>query len=113
MTYFPDNRHDKIGWATGAPLSSLFFMRGNGSGRKSCDDQLHALRLAGVNSPAFSGVDTSGVDAAMPQNIRQTGQVSLQRVVRPGEQVAQVVGKHLSRLHPSTITKSFHTECGG
>ena len=40
-------------------------------------------------------VDTGGVDAAVAQQVGQLGQVLVQPVERAGEQVAEVVGKHL------------------
>ena len=41
---------------------------------------------------AAGGVDARGVDAAVSENVRKPHNVLEPRVVRPGEQVAQVVG---------------------
>ena len=61
-----------------------------------------------MNKAALGGVNAGGVDAGVAQNIRQPGQVLFQRVVRPGEQVAQVVGEHLARLHSGALAQPLH-----
>ena len=61
-----------------------------------------------MDSPALHGVDAGGVYAGVAQNVRQPGQVLFQCVIGPGEQVAQVVGKDFSRLHPGAVAELFH-----
>ena len=53
-------------------------------------------------------IDPGGVDAAVPQNICQLGNVLFNAVKRPGEQLAQIVGKDLAGLHPRRFTELFH-----
>lgn len=53
------NRTEILLWSFFAP----FF--GKTTERKLCDNQLHALQLPGMDGPAFGGVDTGGVDAAV------------------------------------------------
>lgn len=53
-------------------------------------------------------VDPGGVDAAVAQNVRQLGNVLFNAVKRPGEQLAQIVGKDLAGLHPRRFTELFH-----
>ena len=58
---------------------------------KLCDQQVQPLQLTGVHTAAFRSVDPGGVDAAVAQNIRQTGEVTLQRIIGSGKQVAQIM----------------------
>ena len=53
-------------------------------------------------------VDARGVDAAVSQQIRQLRQIAVQPVERPGEQVAEVVGKHLLVGYPGGTAEGFH-----
>lgn len=52
-------------------------------------------------------VDPGGVDAAVAQNVRQLGNVLFNAVKRPGEQLAQIVGKDLAGLHPPPLHRAF------
>lgn len=76
--------------------------------RELCGNQPHALQLAGMNRPALHGVDACGVDAGVTQDVRQPGQVALYGVIRSGEQMAEIVGEHLGRLHSSAFAQAFH-----
>lgn len=53
-------------------------------------------------------IDPGGVDAAVAQNIRQPGDVMVDGVELPGEQVAQVVGEHFLRVHPGALAEVLH-----
>ena len=76
--------------------------------RKLCgQDKAHALHLPGVDGPALHGVDAGGVDAGVSQNVRQPGQILFQRVIAPGEQVAQVVGNTLPGSTPALSHRRF------
>ena len=70
--------------------------------------QAHPLQLPAVDVPRLHGVNPGGVHAGVAQNVRQTHDVPLQTVVRPGEKVPQVVGKHLLLRHPRLPAEGFH-----
>ena len=61
-----------------------------------------------MDSSTLHGVDACGVDAGVAENVRQPGQVTLYGVIRSGEQVAEIVGEHLGRLHSSAFAQAFH-----
>ena len=70
--------------------------------------QLHLLQILSVLGTGGADVNAGGVDAAVTQQVRQLGQVTLQPVERPGEQVAQVVGEYLRAVHPGIAAQRFH-----
>ena len=65
--------------------------------RKLCDNQSQSPHLSGVNRAALGGVDAGGNDAGVAENVRKAAQVFFQRVKGAGEQVPQIVWKHLRR----------------
>lgn len=73
-----------------------------------CKNQSHAVKLPGVDAPAFGGIDAGGVDAGMAQNVRQPVQVLFHGVISVGKEMSQVVGEHFTRLHPGAHAQPFH-----
>ena len=65
-----------------------------------------------MDAAALGGVDAGGVDGGMAQNVRQPGEVFLQRVVGAGEKMAQVAGKDFARLHPGALAQGLHVPPG-
>ena len=59
-------------------------------------DQTHFFQLPPVYGPGLHRINPRCVDAAVSQNVRQPDDILLQRVVGPGKQVPQVMGKHLA-----------------
>ena len=53
-------------------------------------------------------VDSGGVDGAVPQDIRQLGDILVDAVEGAGKELAQVMGKHLGALHTGGHAKLFH-----
>ena len=58
--------------------------------------------------PALHGINPRSIHAAVPQDVSQPDDILLQRVVRPGEQVPQIVGEHLALRHPGILAQCFH-----
>ena len=56
---------------------------------------MHPLQKPAVLGAGGADVDARGVDAAVSQQVGQLRQILVQPVERPGEQVAEVMGKHL------------------
>ena len=61
-----------------------------------------------MDAAALGGVDPGGVDTGMAQNVRQPGKVFFDGIIRPGEKMAQIVGKDLARLHTGALAQGFH-----
>ncbi len=53
-------------------------------------------------------IDAGGIDGAVTQNICQLGNVLFDAVEGAGEQLTQIVGKHLGRFHPGGFAQLFH-----
>ena len=70
--------------------------------------QPQMLQLTKVLRCAEGGVESGGVDVGVAQNISQVTQILGLVVIQAGEQVAQIVGKHLLRFHLSQGAKCFH-----
>lgn len=75
---------------------------------KLCDDQRHSFHLPCVHCSALCRVNASRIDIGVTQDICQSAQIMLQRIVRPGKQVTQIVGKYLFGIHIGTLAKSLH-----
>ena len=61
-----------------------------------------------VGIPGLHGVNPCGVHTAVSQDICQPDDILLQRVICPGEQVPQVVGKDLALRHSGSFAQVFH-----
>ena len=66
-----------------------------------------SLNFSAVLGAGGHDVNACGVDAAVAQNVRQLGNVLFNAVKRPGEQLAQIVGKDLAGLHPPPLHRAF------
>ena len=53
-------------------------------------------------------IDACGFDAAVPEDIGQPCYIPADLVERPGEQMPEIVGKHLPGLHTRLFTDGFH-----
>ena len=53
-------------------------------------------------------VDPRGVDAGVAQDVRQPGEILLQGIKRPGEEVPEVVGEDLARRHAGALAEGLH-----
>ena len=51
-------------------------------------------------------IDAGGFDGTVPQHIRQLCNILARPVKRRGEQMAQIVGEHLGRLHACLLSTS-------
>lgn len=76
--------------------------------RKSYDDQPHPLHLPRMVQAAFGGIDAGGVNAGMAQNVGQSGQIPLQTLECPREQMPQIVRKHLACRYTRRAAEGFH-----
>ena len=70
--------------------------------------QIHPLQLFSVVSKRFFQIDSRGLDAAMSQHPRQLYDIMMQPIIRPGEQVTQVMGKHLFLIDPRLAAQALH-----
>ena len=70
-------------------------------------DEAELTELPPLFFSAAHRVNAGGVDAAVAKNVRETHNVLELRVMRPGEEVAQIVGKDLLCQHPRRLCQSF------
>ena len=61
-----------------------------------------------VLRPGGDEIDPRRLYAGMPQDIRQLHHVPAGPVEGPGEEMPQIVGKHLAPLHPGPAAEGFH-----
>ncbi len=71
--------------------------------QKLCDNQSQPLYFACVDIAAFHHVDSGSVNAGMSQNIGKPGYILFHAVIRPGKQMAEIMGENLARLDPSGL----------
>lgn len=71
-------------------------------------DQSQALNLPAVLAAGGHNVDSGGIDAAVPQNIRQLRNILFNAIESPGKELAEVMGKNLGRVDPRCLTQPFH-----
>ena len=71
-------------------------------------DKSQTLYFPAVFQAGGHDIDSGGVHAAVAQNVRQLGNVLFQTIEGSGEQLAQIVGKHLAGLHPGFFAQSLH-----
>lgn len=70
--------------------------------------QPHPLHSPSVLAAGGDNVNPSSVYAAVPQNVRKLCDVLLNAVKSPGEQVPQIVRKHLPGIYPCHFAQAFH-----
>ena len=58
--------------------------------------------------PGGHNIDPCCVDAAVTKNIRQLGEILLNTIEGPREQLAQIVGEHFACLYTGCFAKGFH-----
>ena len=58
--------------------------------------------------PGGNDIDACGIDAAVPEDIRELGNVSLDAVKHSREQMPQIVREDLTRVNVRLLAKSFH-----
>ena len=61
-----------------------------------------------MDGSAFRCINPGSGHIGMAQDVRQTGQVTLQGIVGAGKEVAQVVWEYLGWLHPGALAQLFH-----
>ena len=70
--------------------------------------QTQLLDFPAMLSAGAHNIDPCGVNATVPQDVRQFGDVLFNTIEGPGEQLAQIVGKHLAGLHTRCFAELFH-----
>ena len=53
-------------------------------------------------------IDSGGIDAAVPQNIRQLRNILLNAVESTGKELPQIVGKDFGRIYIRYMAQPFH-----
>jgi len=66
------------------------------------------LNLSSVNVAVFHGVDASGVDATVSEDIGESYYIFWDRVIGAGEEVAEVVRKDLFFGYSCFAAELFH-----
>ena len=69
---------------------------------------IHAIDYIFMIAYAGRHIDPGGFDGRVSENIRQMGQIPLNRVKTPGKQMSEIMGKHLRLLHPCLAAVLFH-----
>ena len=70
--------------------------------------QMHFFQLPAMFVSRGDDIDAGGVDAAVAQEVRQLCDVLLNGVERAGKKLVQIMGKHLPRFYPRSLTKPLH-----
>ena len=70
--------------------------------------QPHAFHAPAVLPAARHYVNARGVDAAVTKDVSQPGDVLFDTVEHPREQVAEIVRKHLLRIHTRFSANALH-----
>ena len=68
-------------------------------------DQVHFLHLFEVLGAGCDDINARSVDARMPQNICQLGNILFHTVKRAREQMPQIVREHLAWQHSCLLTQ--------
>lgn len=66
------------------------------------------FHAAAVFSAAGDDIDARGVDIAVSQNVGKPGEILIDRVKEPREQMAQIMGKDFFGGYLRLLTKCFH-----
>lgn len=61
-----------------------------------------------MDGTALHGVDSSGIDAGMAENIGKSDDVPFNAIVSPCKQVPQIMRKYLFSAHPRGCAELFH-----
>lgn len=69
---------------------------------------MHIFHTAAVLGAGGDNVNPRGIDAAVTENICKLGNILFNSVEHTGEQVAQVMRKHLLRIDICLYTECFH-----
>lgn len=69
---------------------------------------MHLLQLTAVLLSGGHDIDAGGVDAAVAEEVCQLGDILLNGVEGSGKELAEVMRKYLSRLHPGGLAQAFH-----
>ncbi len=69
---------------------------------------MHSLHLFEVFGARGHDIDARGINARMPQNVRQLGNVLFHAVKDARKQVPQIVRKHLAWQHARLLAQRFH-----
>lgn len=72
------------------------------------DYQSQPLQVLPMGVSSLHCVDSGGVHIGVPEDVRKPDDVLLHAVVRPGEQVPQVVGEYLALCHIGGLAQRFH-----
>lgn len=67
-------------------------------------DQSQPLDFSAVFGAGRHDIDTGRIDAAVPQNICQFGDIFLDAVEGSGKEFSQIVRKDLAGIHPGSLT---------
>ena len=70
--------------------------------------QTHQFEGLSVLHSGGDEIDSRGFDAAVSKNICETGYIPADFIEGSGEQVTEIVGKHLPRLHAGLFTDGLH-----
>ena len=71
-------------------------------------DQPHIFHTLTVFIAGINNINAGGVDTAVTENVGELGNILFNAVKSAGEQMAQIVGKHLLRIHVCLLAKPFH-----
>lgn len=70
--------------------------------------QSQAFDLSAVLRARGHNIDPGGIDAAVAKNVRQLGNVLFNGIKGPGEQLAQIMGKHLAAAYSCPAAQFLH-----
>ena len=70
--------------------------------------QPQPLDLSAVLGAGGYNIDPGGINAAVPQDIRQLCNILLNAIEGPGKELAEVMGKDLGGIDTRCLTQPFH-----
>lgn len=71
-------------------------------------DQVELFQLAAVLQTGGHDIDAGGFNTAVAQDVRQLGDVLFDAIKGPGEELAQIVGKHFGWIYSGNCAELFH-----
>ena len=69
---------------------------------------MHLFQTAEMLVAGFHGIDSCGVNVAVPQQVGELYDIFLDSIKCAGKQMAQVVRKDLAGSHPGFDAQGFH-----
>lgn len=65
------------------------------------------IQMPPMLCPTGNNINSGRINTAVPQNIRQTGNIFIYRIEAPGKQMAKIMRKYFLCIHPASRHRFF------